>query len=415
MPTNTTVVLSDSVRTQYMSEYTIGALGARVYDLFAMAPVGRPMVELMKGSSVQMNFLSDLALGVSAISQVADLDPVTFRDATASITPTSRGNAVQDSELLLIQNFLNYDGSAGAKMKKLGKNQMESVEVLASNAAMQGTNIYRSAARASLDAGTTADRLTDTTFARAETRFSTLKVPSFLDARGMRVDSAPGYAALMHPMIYHDLRTSGLIDDVGVYQDKGIILNWALGRVGPFQILVSPHAKTFWGAGADNGSNVNTTLSGAESALDLTVVVASATNIDVGDWLNIGTEETGDTHYPDNERVWVTSVSGTTIGVVGEGDNGGLKFDHVSGTAVRNADSAFTVLFGGATSLAKLYATGYIGDKVYDEGPYGAVVGPIFSGNVQQYAGVGWKFYGGYGRFNEAWLLRGEFSSSLEA
>lgn len=417
MATNTTSTLSNSVRTQYTSDYKLGAMGARIYDQAANWPIGKPMSELMKGSSVQINFLGDLDLATSAISQVADISPVTFRDATASITPTSRANAVQDAELLEIQNFLNYSGSAGAKMQKLGKNQMLSVEVLAANAATQGGNVYRAAARTSLDAGTTGHNLTDTTFALAQARFQAMKVPSFMSGDESMLAGGASHLCFVPPDAYYDLVTGGNIVSIAQYQQGGIILNFELGTLGNFSIISSPWLKSFWGAGAANGSAIETTLSSAANNLAKQIVVASATNIDAGDKLLIGTHETGDTHYPTNEVVWVSAdyTSGTTIDIIGSGDNGGLLYDHDSGEAVSNDDGVYPVVFAGSNSLAKLYATDYIGDAIMDESPYGAVVGPLYQGLVQQFGSVGWKFYGGYGRWNEAWLLRAEVSSSLDA
>src|SRR5690606_2524316 len=130
-------------------------------------------------------------------------------------------------------------------------------------------------------------------------------------------------------------------------------------------------------------------------------------------------EETGSTHYPDNEIVWVddTWTSGTTIPIIGTGANGGLKFAHATGVAVRNADHAYPVVFGGPASIAKLYASNYISDAGTEmsAGDMGVMVGPKPAGNLNQWALMGWKFYGGFGLWSEGWLLRGEFSSSVQA
>jgi len=187
----------------------------------------------------------------------------------------------------------------------------------------------------------------------------------------------------------------------------GIHLNFELGKIGPFRLIVSPWAKVFGAAGADNASAVATTLGAAADPLDLTITVSANTNIAAGQWLTIGTEETANTHYAGNERVKVASVSGTTITIIGEGPNGGLRFAHASGVAVRNADSVFTIMYGGPASLAKLYAT--------EIGEYGQVVGPKRTGNLDQFVTLGWKFYGGYGRIAENRILRGEYSVSAEA
>ena len=102
------------------------------------------------------------------------------------------------------------------------------------------------------------------------------------------------------------------------------------------------------------------------------------------------------------------TASTTTISTfIGEGENGGLRFAHASGAAVRNADSVYSIVFGGPSSLVKLFAP--------EIGEFGQVVGPKKEGLLDQWASVGWKFYGGYARLTDNRVLRGEFSTSYEA
>jgi N4-gp56 family major capsid protein len=353
------------------------------------------------GSAVQVPFLSDMEPSETPISQTVDITPQTLRDAVTTITPTSRADALQWSQALEIQAYTDY---GSGRFKKLGKAQMETVEILARDVALQGSLVVRSAARAALDAGTAADRFSDADVSEMETMLMQLKAPAFVG------NGRPQWFAIMPPDVFHDVRTSGNVLNVGIYQDKEIILRFELGQLGPFKLIVSPWAKTFGAAGADNALVAATTIAAsatANRALDKTIEVALATNISVGRFLTIGTEETGDTHFPKNERVRWVSTSGTTITIVGEGANGGLRFDHPVGAPVRNADSVYPVAFGGPASLAKLYAT--------EVGEFGEVVGPKKSGIADQFATLAYKFYGGYGRWSESYISRGEYSSSLDA
>ena len=143
--------------------------------------------------------------------------------------------------------------------------------------------------------------------------------------------------------------------------------------------------------------------------MDKTIDVASATNLSAGTWLTIGTEETGTTFYPTNERVRYISESGTTITIVGSGVNGGLRYDHASGVAVRNADSVYPVLCGGPNSIAKAYASDM------GNGEYGQVVGPNVQGLLDQFISLGWKWYGGFSIISENWLVRLEVTSAFDA
>src|SRR3990172_2357962 len=143
MTVQTTSNLTNSVRTQYLDTYHEAADFQRVYDICAVAagkPYGEVMRALEKGRSIQLNFLSALAIAASNISQVADLSPATLRDATASVTPVSRANAIQWSHQLDIQNYTNY---AASRFQKIGKNMMESVDWRAGESSNTGKLLKR--------------------------------------------------------------------------------------------------------------------------------------------------------------------------------------------------------------------------------------------------------------------------------
>ena len=392
--------ISNSVRTQYIEEYLRAAEMARLYDQLA-APIGKDMSQLARGSSVQVNALSDMQPGTTAISEVSDITPQALRDATLTITPTSRGEAIQSSELILNQTYTDY---AASRYRVVGKGLMESLEVLARDAATQGQLVLRHAgiARTAFAAASTGHRATDGLFSDVSSMLETLKCPGFKSLAGGR-----RWAAIMHPAVFHDIREDGNVNSIGIYQDKGITLNYELGAIGPFALVVSAWAKVFGGAGAatDPGSAEFWTLGTAAKALDKTIVISTVTHLDTAyKWFTIGTRETGDTHYPMNERVrFISHVSGTAT-IIGEGANGGLRFDHAAGAWIGNATDAYTIVFGGPTSLAKVYEPSV--------GEYGTIVGPKKDGLIDQWATLGFKWYGNYGRMSESWLVRAEVAAS---
>jgi hypothetical protein len=364
--------------------------------------MGREGVETdaFLGNSVQVNFLGDMAPGTSTISEVSDVVPSVLRDATATIDPTSRWGALMWAEALELKAYTNYGEE---RFRILGKNQAESVDLLAQAQALAGSNIYRAAARGSLDAGTSGHRLTDTVFSEIDAEMQTLRCPMYPNVGAGR----SMWNAVMPPSAYHDVRLGGNVVSVAQYQDKRIILNFELGEVGPFRLVSNPWAKVFYAAGAANGTDIDTTLAASADALDKTVTVSSATSIAVGQRILIGTTETADTHYETNEMVKVGSIASTVITIVGSGANGGLRFDHANGVEFTNADPVYPVVFGGPASMAKLYDLG--------TGEFGQIVGPKIDGTLDQFKSIGWKFYGNYGRWVESWLLRGEFASILDA
>jgi hypothetical protein len=405
MTVQTTSNLSNSIRTQYIADYLDRIYGQRLYDQIA-APIGGISPEqAIQGSTVQVDYLSSMALGTSTISQTADMTPQILYDTTASTSVTSRGEALQWSENLDIQVYTDY---AMRRIAKIADNALESIEVIANAAATQGTFVERAAARASLDAGTASHRASDAFFRKMHGQMLAQKVPGFINEQG----EANVWAAIMHPKVFHDISESGNVDAIGTYQEKGIHLNFELAQIGPFRLVVSPNAKVFFGAASANANTFVTDLATATSPLNtaftLTDTPTNATacfNVP----FTVGTIETGDTHYPTNEQIVISSaVTDTVCDVfVGTGENGGLRFARTTSDTVVNHDSAYTIVLGGPASTYKLYAPSV--------GEFGAVVGPKTSGLAEQFSSVAWKWYGNYGRLTENLLLRGEFSTSYEA
>ena len=281
---------------------------------------------------------------------------------------------------------------------------METVDNQAKAAALQGNLVVRGAARASLDAGTAAHNWTEAAIWTAVSTAESLKMPNFTDGKGRKM-----LLAIAHPDAYYDLFHGGNVVSAAIYQDKGILFNGELGEIANCKLIISPFAKVFGGAGADNGTSMNTgtgyTFSSAASALDKTINVTTATNISAGRFLTLGTEETANTHYDTNERV--KFVSGTTAAVVvGSGANGGIRFDHPTTDYVINNDSVYPVAYGSPKSLVKVFAS--------EVGEFGEIVGPMKDGTAEQWTSLAWKWFGGYGRMAENYLIRGEYSSSLD-
>ena len=391
--------LSDSIRGRYLNDYEQAAELVRLYDQLAY-PIGQDMSRLARGSSVTVPFVSDMQPGVTAISEVVDITPQVLEDTTTSLEPTSRAEALQASELLLMQAYTDYGQE---RFRAVGKNMMESVDILARDVATKGDLVLREAAtRVLLDAGSTGHRANDSLFSEASTLLSTMKCPGFPVAGGS------AFAAIMHPAAYHDIREDGNVVSIAQYQMANIILNFELGAVGPFRLVVSPWAKVFGTAGAANADPIATTLSCQGTALDSTITVASTTHMDnLQQYFTVGTAESGSTHYPQNEIVrYIRHTSGVSH-IVGEASNAGLRFTHASGVAVSNSDNVYTIVMGGPRSLAKVYQPSV--------GPFGTVVGPKLDGIVDQFVTLGWKFYGAYGIIAENRILRAEVSASAQA
>jgi len=408
MTVTQTSTLSNSLRTQYLNDYVRGAMVRRFYDivaspideLSAAAGAAQAMADLCKTGTIQIAFISDMAVGTTPLSQLQDIAPQILADASTTVTTDMWGDGIQTSQKALIQYFTDYSSRSP---EKVGKNMMQLVDFKAMEAGLAGSLVYRYVQRNQLDAGTTAHRASDSVFANVAARLSQFNCP------GWEGENRPvNWVALTDHFVLNDIAQGGNVVNVAQYQDGDMVLNNEVGRLHQFKIVASGFAKIFYAAGTV-ASTVATSLSSAAARLARTIVLASTTNVTANSWLNIvHTEETASTFYPTNERVWAASLpGGTSVAIVGGGDNGGLIMAHASGTSVVDDDSVHTILFGGPSSLVKVYAP--------EIGEYGELVGPKQQGLAEQWTSFAWKWYGGYGRVSENWLHRAEVSVSEEA
>ncbi len=400
--------LPQSLRIQFLSNYAAAGKRARLYDMFARpidqlsaaAGAAQAMADLKKGGTVRVTFISDMSIGTTPLSEIADINPQTLEDTTKDVNVDFYGDAIQVSEKALIERFTDY----GARMARaVGLNAMEAVDFQASNASLIGTLVTRpsNVSRANLNAGT--HDITHEIFANVAARLSQFNTP------GWEGEGRPtNWAALTNHFVVADLAKTTPIVNIAQYQDgqKDMILNNEIGIVHSFKILANGRAKIFNGAGLANTNDLDTTLTTAATALDKTLAFTDAQTT-VGQWVNLGTIETGSTHYPTNERAKVVGYTAGTATVVGEGENGGIRFDHAAGVVVNADDSAHTILFGGPQSLVKVFAP--------EIGEFATLVGPLKQGLAEQWESLAWKWFGGYGIVSENWLYRAEVSVSEEA
>jgi len=408
MAVTQTSTLSNARRIQYKPDYIRSGRRGRVYDQFA-TPISKDspasagaeaMAQLSQGGTVRVNYLSDMQIGTTSLSETSDIVPQTLVDAVIDVTVDMYGEAIQSSEKMLIENYTNLGRE---HIFKVGMNAMESIDNLSLEAGLQGSLLQRVAAsRVLTDAGTAGHRLLDDTVWWLTARLAGFNVPQLMDP-----SIGGAWMALTDAFCIHDVSTAGDLVNVAQYQKGAILLNQELGKLGQFRFISTGKSKIFYGAGAENGTDVDTTLDGAVTALATTIVVAANTNMAVGMWLNITeAKETGNTFYPHNERVKIAAVSGTTITVTGQGDNGGLRFAHASGATVDQDDSVHTCLFGFPGSLVKVWAPsiGQYGDIVIKQ-----------QGLANTWDSIAWKHWGGTGRTAEKLLYRWEGSVEEEA
>src|SRR3990167_4561181 len=202
MTVQTTSNLSNALRIQYVSDYIRSAGRRRLYDQVSTpidefsnaAREAENMAQLSRGGTVRLNFLSDMNPGTTAISETADINPQTLRDATIDVTVNMYGEAIQVSEKLMLQAYTNYGSE---KAEKVGLNFMESVDNLALEAALKGnlSLVAAGMARTTLDAGTATHRASDSLLWRVSSRLQTMHVPGFISP----VSGAGGWGGTQPP------------------------------------------------------------------------------------------------------------------------------------------------------------------------------------------------------------------------
>jgi N4-gp56 family major capsid protein len=405
MTVTTTSSLDNSVRAQYHGKYIEGAKHRRLYDAFA-EEMPKEAGEDFLGTSYNVSFLNAIAPSETAISQTADVTPVVMSDNTASVTPTSFGNAVQFSELMKISAFTNFNEKIGGYYNQVGESMMDSLEVLAKKQAVCGTWVrrYPAIVRNTLDAGTAAHTLTYDSLIKDASQLKAQKAPFFVDGNG----NMP--MAIAHSNCSYDLLASGQpLLGIATYQDKNFLLDGEIGMLGGVRLTFSPFAHVFWGAGVANSTaTVVTTSVAAVAAGDKTIELTTVGSLAAGMHLSVGSIETASTLYPITESVFVVSVSSSTATIIGSGPNGGFMYDHDILAVISNADNVYPVVYGGQHSLVKIYAGNV-------HGPFGKIIDPDVTGLLDQFISIGYKFYGNYGILANNRLLRREVSASLDA
>jgi hypothetical protein len=145
-------------------------------------------------------------------------------------------------------------------------------------------------------------------------------------------------------------------------------------RIAGLRFIPSQYAKMFVGAGLP--AQGATTLTGAHAAGSTTIEVGANTGFAVGEYLTVGTLESGTTAYHTTEQVRITGINSTTISIYGAGKEGdpddtGLKFAHANGASVIESQNICALPIMGPESVIVAYSS-----TVGWEGEFGTVPAP---------------------------------------
>src|SRR5512142_214008 len=325
----------------------------RTYDVYA-TPTGPTLVGT-SGATVQRTWLAKLQPRPTAAlgNEQVDFIPQTVRNYSQTITKLYYNDGLKAHDLVKLKDSLNIE----AEFPRLvGELASETIESLARQAATQG-NVVRyggstvASARSGMGAGTAGYNMSLDVFTAARAQLGSWMQD---DNLFVTMDNWQ-YADLLNTA--SSVLTNKMQYDGGA---DAALFRYELGTLAGIRIVVSPFAKAFYGAGNANTSVVNTTIAASTGTNNSniagasTIEVAANTNIVAGMWLTLGTVQTSTESDATiiTEIVQVSSVSTTTITVVGAGSGGTLKYDHAVGATVKNPDTIHCAVFGGKDSMA---------------------------------------------------------------
>jgi N4-gp56 family major capsid protein len=229
-------------------------------DAFRAANVYRAVADVkwdesddpMPGNPVTFTIISAVAPATSAISETVEPTPANISDTQKSITLAEYGNAFKPSKKFKITSFLNLDT---AIPREVGAHMEESVDIIARDVLVAGTNVLYAGAASSRVTVAAGHNLTANNVRRAR---------AFLSGRN--APPPPGstmYVAFIHPDISYDLQAESgqqAWSAPHVYSDPAAMYSGELGALSGVRFVENANARNFANAGVGGTVDVYATL-----------------------------------------------------------------------------------------------------------------------------------------------------------
>lgn len=392
-----TSALANEIKPLYDAQFLLQGQSMLYFDQFCYL---RTIMNGQRGSSLNFPLVPSLLPNTAKLDELTDVTSQAMTASEISVSLSEYGGAVDVTRLAVATSYADVCKQVAYLN---GYNLAESIDIIARTVFGTGSRVFYS------PNGGATSRIT---LVRNTDRLSAAfieQLAMLTGGSGMPRYEDNALCAIVHPFCWFDLLQDTGIRNMSTFSHPEMLFNGEVGYWGGIRLISSNNAKGFWGQGAAVGTAVNTTITSAVARGDTTMVVLSATNIAVGQWLNvIDATEAGNTWSDTNELVRVTGVSGTTITIfayiAGPGTGGGFRYAHASGKAITNAASAFPIPVFGPESITKIASD--------HTGPYGTTVisGPY--DKLGRFLTFGWYLLAGYGLTYDPWLSRGEVSSS---
>jgi len=401
MSLTSTSTWSSVVRAAYSKDFldTMIAKG-----IWIKLPNFRGDMNVVKGSTISFPVNRRLPRQVSNLTEGVDPSAITAAPTEVTVTIIERGFVVQRTKML---DATSYTDTHRMVSRQVAEGAVDSLDYYIRGQALSNSVVvypYGCTSRADLDA--TDDLPQYEEVVQAVERASSLEVEPFDDG---------SFVTIVHPIGVAMLRKLTELTAVSEYSDPALLYTGTSAlkgnerfpgevfKINNLRVVSHPWGKVYLGAGTPAQSPTTTTAAIAVGATSFTV--ANATGIAVGDWLTIGTIESGATQQPTTEQVYVTSVNGTTIGIQGAGPNFGFKFAHDSGQPVTEAANVFAMPIFGRNSLV-----GYYDAEIGREGQLDHKEAPTaIPGRLWNYS---WYWVGGVSMVDSN-IVRAEFATTM--
>ena len=210
----------------------------------------KPTRQSMPGSAVVFTQQNDLALVTTPASETVDVDAVALSDAQVTVTLQEYVNAVNTTAKLRGTSFVEINPIVA---NVLGENAGASLDTIAKNIVVAGTNVtYGGAASSRVTVGA-AMIITADLVRRQYALLQTARVPKL---GGL-------YTAYIHPEVAYDLRKetgAAAWRDPHTYSAPNEIWNGEVGVFEGFRFIETPDAPLFVNAGVGGTVDVYGTI-----------------------------------------------------------------------------------------------------------------------------------------------------------
>lgn len=215
--------------------------------------------EPMPGKDVTFTIISALAPATTALGETTEPTPVNVSDTQKTVTLVEYGNAIKNTKKLRLTTFLNFDI---AIPREVAANMEESVDIIARDVLVAGTNV--------LYGGTATSRVT-VAAAHTITANNTRRARAFLAGKNTPPPAgSPMFMGFIHPDVDYDLQAESgqqAWSAPHVYSDPAAIYSGEVGALGGVRYVENANSRIFVDAGVGGTVDVYATIFAGLQAL----------------------------------------------------------------------------------------------------------------------------------------------------